>query len=196
MTAVSIRRSAVRMWLVALGGVPLVVLAADVLTQRRLTDALRSVLFRPEDTQIFETRDVIWSWVMLVVGVTLVVIGLKELMFPTVVVAADSDGVKLKLSGPFRGPSRVPWDGIDDIGSGTVDDEGDRLPVLWLKLVDPNLLPDQPWGARWIADDTIAVLAADWDRTAIRAAEDLAAVAIANAAPPEPPPEDPVTWNT
>ncbi|MEX1043689.1 MAG: hypothetical protein WD020_03535, partial [Acidimicrobiia bacterium] len=68
MKPVVIRRSAVRMWTLALAGVPFVVLAVDVLTRRRLTDALREILFRPEDTQLFEPRDVIWAWVMLICG--------------------------------------------------------------------------------------------------------------------------------
>lgn len=172
------------MWLVALAGVPLVVLATDVLTRRRLTDALRELLFRPEDTQIFEPRDVIWAWVMLIVGVLLVGFGLKELMFPTTVVAADGDGLRLKLSGPFRPATVVSWDAVEDIGSGSVADEGDRLPVLWVRLSDPDSVPADPWGARWIDDRTVALLASDWDRSAVRAARELTQAALAAAAPP------------
>lgn len=173
-----IRRSAMRMWMLALAGVPLVVVAVDVLTRRRLTDALRAVLFRPDDTQIFEPRDVIWAWVMLVCGLILVVFGLKELMFPTTVVEANTLGLRLKLSGPLRPATVVPWSAVDDVGSGSVADDGDRLPVMWIRLFEPGLIPDQPWGARWIDENTVALLASDWDRTAVRAAEDVTQFAL------------------
>jgi hypothetical protein len=180
---VVIRRSAFRMWILALAGVPFVVLAADVLTRRRLTNALREILFRPEDTQIFEPRDVIWAWVMLVAGGIVVVFGLKELMFPAAVVEANGLGLRLRLSGPFRPSTTVPWDAIDDIGSGSVADEGDRLPVLWVRLDRPELIPPEPWGARWIDERTIALLASDWDRSAVRASEEISALAVASASP-------------
>jgi hypothetical protein len=169
------------MWMWALGGVPFVIVATDVLTRRRLTNALREILFRPEDTQIFEARDVIWAWVMLVCGLFVVVFGLKELMFPAVVVEASGQGLRLKVNGPLRRGRTIPWHEIDDVGSGSVDDEGDALPVLWVKVERPERLPDQPWGARWIAEDTIAVLASDWDRTAVRAAEEITELAIESA---------------
>lgn len=178
MTPVVIRRSALRMWKWSLVGVPLVVIAVDVLTRRRLTNALRELLFRPDDTQIFEPRDVIWAWVMLVCGLLLVGFGLKELMFPTTVVEANRVGLRLKLSGPLRPYTRIPWEAIDDIGSGSVADEGDRLGVLWVRLFNPDLVPDQPWGARWIDEATIALLAADWDRSAVRAAEEITLLAL------------------
>jgi len=173
-----IRRSAFRMWTLALAGVPFVVLAVDVLTRRRLTNALREIIFRPEDTQIFEPRDVIWAWVMLVCGGIMVIFGLKELMFPSAVAEANVLGLRLKLSGPFRPASFLTWEDIDDVGSGSVADEGDRLPVVWIRVFDPGLLPDQPWGARWIDDRTVAVLASDWDRSAVRAAEEITRLAL------------------
>ena len=179
MTPVVIRRSAVRMWTMALAGVPLVIIGVDVVTRRRLTDALRAVLFRPEDTQIYEPRDVIWAWVMLGVGLVIVAFGLKELMFPTTVLEANALGVRVKLSGPFRASTQIPWAAIEDLGSGSVADEGDRLPVVWLRLADPDLIPDEPWGARWIDDNTVAILASDWDRSAVRAADEMAQVASA-----------------
>lgn len=182
MTPVVIRRSALRMWSVSLLGVPFVVLATDVLTRRRITNGLREILFRPDDTQIFEPRDVIWAWVMLVCGVVMVVFGLKELMYPTTVLEANPHGVRFKLSGPLRPSSTVAWEAIDDVGSGSVADEGERLPVLWVRLFHPELLPAQPWGARWIDERTIALLTSDWDRSAVQAAEQITEVAVTAAA--------------
>lgn len=196
MNEVVIRRSAMRMWLWALGGVPLVVIAADVLTRRRLTNALREMIFRPEDTQIFEPRDVIWAWFMLVAGLLLVGFGLKELMFPTPVLRADALGLRLKIGGPFRSGRTIGWDDVVDIGSGSVEDEGDRLPVLWVTVSRPEALPSQPWGARWISDDTVAMLASDWDRSAVRAAEEVAAVALAAVVPAPAEEDTPTGWST
>ena len=183
MNSVVIRRSAMKMWKWSVAGVPLVVIATDVLTRRRLTNALREILFRPEDTQLFEPRDVIWAWIMLVCGLVLVGVGLKELMFPTTMVEADAGGLRLRLSGPLRPPTSLAWEQVDDIGSGSVADEGDRLSVLWVRVFDPDDLPDQPWGARWIDESTVAVLAADWDRTAVRAAEEITLLALETARP-------------
>lgn len=176
-----IRRSPWRMWGIALLGMPLGLLAIDVLTQRRMVDALRDVLFRPDDTQLLEPRDVVWAWVMLVVGIGLAFWGLKELIFPTSMVTADADGVGLKVTGPFRSPVMIPWDQVDDIGSATVEDEGDLLPVLWFRVTDPEAFPAEPWGARWMDDQTIAILAGDWDRSATTAARELTDVALASA---------------
>ncbi len=179
MNPVVIRRSAMRMWLLSLVGIPFLVLAVDVLTRRRMTNALRDILFRPENTQLFEARDVIWAWVMLISGLILVGFGLKELLLPTTVVEANSLGLRLKVSGPLRPSTVLPWDAVDDLGSGSVADEGDRLPVMWVRLFQPDLLPVQPWGARWIDEQTLALLTADWDRSAVRAAEEITQVAMA-----------------
>jgi hypothetical protein len=176
-----IRRSPWRMWGIALIGMPLGLVALDVLTQRRMANALRDLLFRPEETQLLEPRDVLWGWVMLAVGLGMAVWGLKELILPTVVVAADADGVGLKVRGPARALTPIPWSVIDDIGSGSVDDEGDSLPVVWIRLVDPGLVPEEPWGARWMDDSTLAILASDWDRSATTAARELTEVALAAA---------------
>jgi len=183
MTPLVIRRSAFRMWTMSLVGVPFVVLAVDVLTRRRITNALRDILFEPEATQLFEPRDVIWAWVMLVSAGIIVIFGLKELMFPSTVVEANETGLRLKLSGPLRRPITLSWEQIDDIGSGSVADEGDRLPVLWVRLFEPELVPAQPWGARWIDERTVAMLAADWDRSAVKAADEITRLALAAVTP-------------
>lgn len=180
-----VRRSAWRMWGIAIGGVPLFVIALDVLTQRRLTDVLRALLFRPDDTQLLEPRDVIWAWAMLAVGAALTLWGLKELIAPTAMVRADADGLALKINGPFRPPLRLSWDQVDDVGSGTVEDAGDELPVLWVRLMRPEDLPDDAWGGRPIDDRTLALLASDWDETPTAAARRITEVALASVRSPE-----------
>ena len=77
-----VKRSALKMWLMALAGIPLLVISLDVLTNRRITRWLTDIIFRPDDIQIYEPRDVIWAWVMALFSGFIVLWGLKELFFP------------------------------------------------------------------------------------------------------------------
>lgn len=161
--------------------IPLIVIAVDVLTQRRLTDGLRDLLFRPDDTQLFEFRDVVWAWAILVAAGGLALWSLRELIFPSKPIEADSAGLRLQVTAPFRRPLFVAWVDIDDIGSATVDDDGDLLPVLWVRFGDEAIGPASPWAARWMDDRTLALLASDWEMDPIEVAKKLADVAVATA---------------
>jgi hypothetical protein len=181
-----VQRSAWRMWGVSLLGVPMVVFALDILTQQRLTEMLRNLLFKPEDTQLTEPREDVWAVVLLIVGLILCVWGLKELLSPSKVVVADSEGIAIRLRGPGRRPFRLAWSQIEDIGSATVEDDGTRMPVLWVRTVEPGLLPADGWGARPMDDRTLAVLASDWEMSHVAAAEGISAVAVLARAAAEP----------
>jgi hypothetical protein len=175
---VVVQRSAVRMWLLAMGGIPLLVIAVDVLTSRRITNWLRELLFTPEDTQIYEPRDVIWAWALLFFSVFLVVWGLKELFMPTKVIEARDDGLAVKLRGPFRKPDFIPWGNIADIESGEIVDEGDVLILLRIRLFTRGELPEHPWGARWLEAKVLGLLAQDWSATPARVAVQLGEYAV------------------
>lgn len=159
---VVVRRSALKMWLMAMAGIPLVVIALDILTRRRISSALQDLLFTPENIQIYEARDVIWAWVMALFGGFLVLMGLKELFVPTKVVEGREDGLALKVAGPFRRAPVVPWTQIVDITSGEMDDDGVRIPLLVVKLASRQGLPDRPWGARWTDERELSIMATDW----------------------------------
>lgn len=146
----------------AIGAIPLLVMGLDVLTNRRLTNLLREAIFRPEDTQIYEPRDVIWAWALTIFAAIVILWALKELFIPTKVVEARQEGLALKLRGPFRGPDLVPWEQIKDIDGGEIDDEEDVLPLLAVKLVTRGDLPAHPWGARWLDQRVLGILAEDW----------------------------------
>ncbi len=178
MTEVVVRRSAWRMWLTSLLTIPLVVLSVDILTQRRLTNALRDMIFKPDDTQLFEFRDVIWAWVILLAAGSVALWALRELILPTKVVDAGEAGVRLRVSAPFRRPLFVAWSDIEDIGSATVDDEGDAFPVLWIRFADAAVVIDQPWSARWMDTRTLAIMASDWDTDPIEVAHMLTDLAV------------------
>lgn len=162
MTPLVVKRSALKMWLMAMAGIPLLVISLDVLTNRRITNWLREIIFRPEDTQIYEPRDVIFAWVMMVFAGFIVLWGLKELFVPTRIVECRYGGLALKVNGPFRPASLVPWDVIDDVSSDVVVDEGTKVPLLVVRVLERGSLPADPWGARWFGHNQLGVLAEHW----------------------------------
>ena len=175
---VVVQRSAVRMWLLAMGGIPLLVIAVDVLTSRRITNWLRELIFTPQDTQIYEPRDVIWAWALLFFSLFLVVWGLKELFMPTKVIEAREEGLAVKLRGPFRKPDLILWGNIADIEPGEIVDEGDVLLLLRIKLFTRGELPEHPWGARWVETRVLGLLAQDWSAPPSRVADQLGQYAV------------------
>jgi hypothetical protein len=175
---VLVQRSALRMWLLAIGGLPLLVISVDVLTNRRITNWLREMIFTPSDTQIYEPRDVIWAWALLVFSVFLVLWGLKELFMPTKVIEALDDGLAVRVRGPFGSRDVIPWANIGDIEPGEMLDEGKLLPLLQITVFDRAGLPQHPWGARWIESGTLGMLTQDWSSSPARIAEDLATYAV------------------
>ena len=173
-----VRRSAVKMWLLAIGGIPLLVIAIDVLTNRRITNWLREIIFAPADTQIYEPRDVIFAWAMLLFSAAIVAWGLKELFWPTKVIEVREAGLMLNLRGPFRKSDTVAWSEVVDVGAGTLEDDGDELPVLDVKLLSRGELPEYPWGARWRDERNLAMLAQDWSKSPEEVVEDLTEAAV------------------
>lgn len=175
---VVVRRSALKMWLMAMGGIPLLVISLDVLTQRRITRWLTELMFRPEDVQIFEPRDVIFAWVMFLFGAFLVTWGLKELFLPTKVIECRDEGLAVRLEGPHRGPSLISWDNIRDVGGADIDDDGDLIPLLIVSVFERDALPDNPWGARWVSERELGIMAQDFDADPQDIAERIAEYAV------------------
>lgn len=159
---VVVRRSALKMWLLAMAGIPLLIISLDVLTERRITRWLTDLIFLPEDVQIFEPRDVIFAWVMFLFAAFLVLWGLRELFVPAKVVECRDEGLALRINGPFRPPSVVPWDNIQDVGGADMEDEGDAIALFVVGVFSREGLPDNPWGARWVTENELGVLAEDW----------------------------------
>ena len=164
MEEIRVSRSGVRMWLLALGGVPMVVIGIDLLMRRRIFGAFSSIIFLG-DPQLVEPRDVIWAVVLLILGIIFIAFGLRELVVPIPVLVADAGGLHLHLGHPFSRSVTIPWREVDDIGAEDLDDDGSVIPVFWVKVSNPENLPANPWGARWIEPDTLAVMAADWEQT-------------------------------
>lgn len=175
---VVVRRSALKMWLMAMGGIPLLVISLDVLTERRITRWLTDIVFRPEDVQIFEPRDVIFAWAMFLFSAFIVLWGLRELFVPTKVVECRDEGLALRVNGPWRGPDVIPWENVRDVGGAMMDDEGDGIPLFVVGVFSREELPDNPWGARWVSTDELGVLAQDWGEDPQLVAEKVADFAV------------------
>ncbi len=173
-----VRRSALKMWLMAMGGIPLLIISLDVLTERQITNRLRELIFRPEDTQIYEPRDVIWAWAMALFAAFIVLWGLKELFLPTKVLEATDKGLALKVRGPFLKATLVPWDLIDDVRGIEVEDDGKTIAMLSIRLLGRGYLPDNPWGARWITERELAILAEDWSESPQEIADQIVRYAV------------------
>jgi hypothetical protein len=176
-----VKRSAIRMWLLAIAGIPLLVISVDVLTNRRLSNWLREIVFRPEDTQIYEPRDVIYAWGMLLFAAILIIWGLKELFWPTKVIECRTAGLAIRLRGPFRGPDLIGWGNVIDVTGMEMEDEGDILPLLRIELREREGLPPHPWGARWVEPSVLGVLTQDWAVTGDEAARMIGEYAVASA---------------
>lgn len=176
-----VRRSAIRMWLMAIGGILLLLISLDVLTNRRISDWLRSVVFVGQDTQLFEPRDVIWAWAMALFALFLVVWGLKELFAPTKVVECRPEGLALKVTGPRRPPVLIPWGQIVDVTGREIEDEGAKLTMLVVQVRSGDGLPSNPWGAQWMSDSELGVLAEDWAEAPQKVAERIGDYAVETA---------------
>jgi hypothetical protein len=176
--SVVVTRSAVRMWLLAIGGIPLLVISVDVLTNRRITNWLRELIFAPAETQIYEPRDVIWAWALLLFSGFLVLWGLKELFLPTKVIEARDDGIAVRLRGPLRKPDLIPWSNVVDIAPGEILDEGDILLLLRITVLGRGDLPEHPWAGRWVEPRVLGLLAEDWSKPPAAVADQLAGYAV------------------
>jgi hypothetical protein len=159
---VVVRRSALRVWLLALAAGPFWLFGFDLIFQQRLLARLAELIY-PGDVPAFEARDSLWAWVFVLAGIGVTAWALKELVFPRKLVVGDETGVALAVAGPFRRAVRIPWDRVVEIRADRAADEGDILAVLSVTVEEPDLFPEQLWGARRAGGNTVLMLATDWD---------------------------------
>ena len=150
-----VRRSTMRTWLASLLAIPMIVIGVDVLWKRRIVAWLTERIF-PDEPQLLEARDEIWAVVMVVVGVAVVVWGLKELFYPASVLRTDDLGVHVRMRGPLHPADLVAWGKLQDVDAGTLEDDGDPVDVLIIEVKDEDLLPENPWGGRRFNSRTVA----------------------------------------
>ena len=178
---VVVRRSAFLMWFLAVLGVPFVIYGVDLLFQRRLANWLKEWIYQSDAAPGFETHDLAWAWIFLAVGVVFTGWALKELIAPRSVIVASEDELTMALAGPFARNVSIPWDSVGDVSSAVDTDDRGRHPVLRLQLLDPEVVPSEPWGARWVSDDTLSISANDWDASPQDVVELLTELALSRA---------------
>ena len=159
---VEFEKSAWRVWLLAILGVPFLLMGADLFFERKLIGGFGDLVYGAEELPAFEPRDTIIAVLFIVGGAVITLWALKELVFPKKVLVADREGIRLAVTGPFRPAARVPWDALTDIGYEVIDDEGDARPVVRVETADRTGLPDQPWGARWVGEGEMLIDATGW----------------------------------
>ena len=154
---VVIRRSPWRALVVALAGVPLVLLVLDyVWGIGGFFDAIIEWSYGSKDPEPWEPRDDILAALLGVIGGGMVLFGLKELIVPRRVFRADTTGVQVPLSGPFGRRSEIGWTQIEDMSS-----DGEHLQ---LHLTNAGGIPADPWGAKWDGDRTLRIPTGWWER--------------------------------
>jgi hypothetical protein len=159
---VKYEKSAWRVWLVAVAGVPFLLIGADLFFEQKLVGAFGDLIYGAEELPAFEPRDTIVAALFLIGGLTLTLWGLKELVFPRKALLADREGLHLAVDGPFRPAVLIPWDALDDLEYEVIEDEGDTSPGLRLAVADWAPLPDNPWGARRASESEIVVDVTGW----------------------------------
>ena len=176
---IEVRRSGLKMWLLSLAGVPLLVLGVDVVRNRRIISFFQNLIWPNGNPEVLEPRDYIWAVALIIVGLLIAVFGVAELINPRPVLAASEDGIRLRIGNPFSSLTFIPWNEVVDVGAEQLDDEGDPVSVFVLTVASRDRLPAHPWGARWLDDKTLAVLATDWETPPARVAERVAAASLA-----------------
>jgi hypothetical protein len=159
---IEFEKSAWRVWLLALLGVPLLLIGADFFFEQKLIEFLRKLIYGAEELGASDPRDRILASLFIVVGAVLTLWGLKELIFPKKVLVADRAGLHLAVTGPFQRAALVPWEVLTDVEYEVIDDEGDERPVIRVEVTDRSVFPDHPWGARWTKPGAILIDATRW----------------------------------
>lgn len=142
-----------------------------------ITDNL-GVPFTIAELDAWEARDYILAGLYGTAGLGLVGYGLRDLLVPRKMLSATNEGVSLRLNGWFGKTSFVPWLAIDDVRPGRMSDYDEVTEVLVFTVVDRSGLPDDPWGARWIDDYTLAVPTRRWTHSAETVTQSLRELAL------------------
>jgi hypothetical protein len=180
---IAVRRSAFVMWFTAVLAVPFVIFGVDLLFQRRLANQIRDYIYPPDNVTgpPFETHQLAWAWVFLIVGTLFAGWALKELIAPRTILATTSKGLALSVGGPFSRSVSIPWAAIGDVTADFAEDDRGIHPVLRLRILERGELPEEPWGARWDTDGVLTMSAAQWDVSPEALVERIAELAILDA---------------
>jgi hypothetical protein len=122
------------------------------ITEERLTDVGRTE----------QRRDSFFAVALLVGGIAALGWAVKELSVPVPFLVADDDGLLVRVDGPGHPARRFAWDGIVEVRSALLDDDGEEISVLSIRLLDIEEVPYLPAGAR-AEPPWLHVYADEWD---------------------------------
>jgi len=172
---VVMRRSAAKMWLLGVAGIPFLIMAVEyVWGSFGFLNQLGTWAYRGGDVEPFEIKDDVLVALLALLGASFVGASIKELLLPRKVLEATESGIRLALSGPFKPPSAASWLQIKDLVA-----EGKALIV---QLDHRGTLPDDPWGARWIDQNTLRISGTMWERGAEKFINEIAELGLPAAA--------------
>lgn len=110
-------------------------------------------------------RDLALGGFLLLGGVTAMGWSLKELIYPTVILRGEVEGISVRVDGPRHPPRLYPWDEVVEVHSGVRASDGADISVLSLHLTDPDQVPANPAGGE--ADPPwLHIYADEWDTPA------------------------------
>ena len=112
-----------------------------------------------------QRRDIFLSVFLLVGGVAALGWATKELVSPTPLLVADDEGILVRVDGLGKPARRFRWDGIVEVRSGLLDDDGVEVPVLSIRLLDIEEVPYLPAGGR-AEPPWLHLYADEWDTSA------------------------------
>lgn len=180
---VRVSRSPLRLLGYALVAVPMILLAVDMLVAYRFfpfpetTTASSTITADDGSTtevtwQVYtdngkaqRRRDLAWGSALGLGGMGVIGWAFAGLVAPRRLLAADAEGLTLRLAGRRHPPLRLAWEEVAEVRSGRQRDQAGEVPVLSLRLRSPEKVPLRPAGA--LADPPwLHLFAGDWDRSA------------------------------
>lgn len=156
------RRRLPTRWYLALVGLVMALQGAGILFGWAPVPRILELLYPNKEPPPFESRDLTWAWVFLLVGAALLVWFVARLAGRRQVVRADGEGVHLPLGGPLGRLSLVPWSQVGEVETREGSDDFGAFPAVLIRVEDARLFPGRPWGARWSDGGALAVSAEGW----------------------------------
>lgn len=156
------RRRLPTRWYLALVGLIMALQGGGVLFGWAPVPSILELLYPNKEPPAFESRDLTWAWVFLLVGLALLVWFAARLAGGRQVIRADGEGVHLPLGGPLGRLTLIPWGQVGEVETREGSDDFGAFPVLRIGVEDARLFPRRPWGARWVDGGVLSVSAEGW----------------------------------
>jgi hypothetical protein len=103
--------------------------------------------------------------VLLVGGLGAMGWAMRELLWPKVLIRADSAQLTLRIGARGEPLAPFPWPAIAELRSGVIDDDGEDVPVLSVRFSDDVMMPHDPAGAI-VEDRWVHLFSEDWSPAA------------------------------